>query len=178
MPQLVEMLLLETLWNRNFTRDYNVNSIVYAEVAIDPYLKFTTNVAYGYQNTFRKTYTNKIIGDAAGLGSAERYTNFYQTLNWNQKLSYTRKFGNHALDAFFLHENYRYSFDYLYAYKTGQTVDNNNEMVNFVTPKSINGYYNLYTKESWFGNLSYGYKDRYHLQGSIRWDASSRFAKM
>ncbi|KUY15546.1 SusC/RagA family TonB-linked outer membrane protein [Elizabethkingia miricola] len=170
-------VIAETLWNRNFTRDYNVNSILYAEVAIDPYLKFTTNVAYSYQNTFRKTYTNKLIGDAAGLGSAERYTNFYQTLNWNQKLSYTRKFGDHSLDAFFAHENYRYSYDYLYAYKTGQTVDNNDEMINFVTPKNTNGYYNIYTKESWFGNLSYGYQGKYHLQGSIRWDASSRFAK-
>ena len=43
--------------------------------------------------------------------------------------------------------------------------------------KNTNGYYNLYTKESWFGNLSYGYQGKYHLQGSIRWDASSRFAK-
>lgn len=68
-------------------------------------------------------------------------------------------------------------YEYLYGYKKGQIVDGNDELVNFVTLSSLPSYTDTYTKEGVFSRLNYDYKSKYLLSGSIRWDASSRFAK-
>uniref|UniRef100_UPI0023F03480 SusC/RagA family TonB-linked outer membrane protein n=1 Tax=Chryseobacterium cucumeris TaxID=1813611 RepID=UPI0023F03480 len=100
-----------------------------------------------------------------------------QTFTWNQLLNYNRKFGDHNFEFLLGHENYKFMYEYLYGYKKGQIVDDNDELVNFVTPSSLTSRSDNYRKEGVFSRLNYDYKSKYLLSGSIRWDGSSRFAK-
>ncbi|MBV8326051.1 SusC/RagA family TonB-linked outer membrane protein [Chryseobacterium sp.] len=170
-------VIQETLLNKDLSKNYYIISRAYAEFKVDPYLTLTTNVGYDIRNNRRSTYGNKIIGDAAPGGSAEKYSFTEQTFTWNQLLNYKRKFGNHNFEYLLGHENYKFTYEYLYGYKKGQTVDDNDELINFVTPASLTSRTDNYRKESVFSRLNYDYKSKYLLSGSIRWDASSRFSK-
>ncbi|RKE71885.1 SusC/RagA family TonB-linked outer membrane protein [Chryseobacterium sp. AG363] len=170
-------VIQETLLNKDLSKNYYIISRAYAEIKVDPYLTLSTNVGYDIRNNRRSTYGNKIIGDAAPGGSAEKYSFTEQTFTWNQLLNYKRKFGDHNFEFLLGHENYKFMYEYLYGYKKGQIVDGNDELVNFVTLSSLPSYTDTYTKEGVFSRLNYDYKSKYLLSGSIRWDASSRFAK-
>lgn len=170
-------VIQETLLNKDLSKNYYIISRAYAEIKVDPYLTLSTNAGYDIRNNRRSTYGNKIIGDAAPGGSAEKYSFTEQTFTWNQLLNYKRKFGDHNFEFLLGHENYKYMYEYLYGYKKGQIVDDNDELVNFVTPASLTSRTDNYRKEGVFSRLNYDYKSKYLLSGSIRWDGSSRFAK-
>lgn len=170
-------VIQETLLNKDLSKNYYIISRAYAEIKVDPYLTLSTNAGYDIRNNRRSTYGNKIIGDAAPGGSAEKYSFTEQTFTWNQLLNYKRKFGDHNFEFLLGHENYKYTYEYLYGYKKGQIVDDNDELVNFVTPASLTSRTDSYRKEGVFSRLNYDYKSKYLLSGSIRWDGSSRFAK-
>lgn len=170
-------VIQETLLNKDLSKNYYIISRAYAEIKVDPYLTLSTNVGYDIRNNRRSTYGNKIIGDAAPGGSAEKFSFTEQTFTWNQLLNYKRKFGDHNFEFLLGHENYKFMYEYLYGYKKGQIVDDNDELVNFVTPSSLTSRSDNYRKEGVFSRLNYDYKSKYLLSGSIRWDGSSRFAK-
>jgi TonB-linked SusC/RagA family outer membrane protein len=170
-------VIQENLLNSDISKDFYIVSRAYAEFKIDPYLTLSTNVGYDVRNNRRSKYGNKIIGDAAPAGSSERTSIIEQTLTFNQLLNYKRKFGSHNFEFLLGHENYKYMYEYLYGYKTGQVVDNNVELINFITPTSLTSQTDNYRKESFFSRLNYDYQSKYLLSGSVRWDASSRFAK-
>ncbi|WP_227413340.1 SusC/RagA family TonB-linked outer membrane protein [Chryseobacterium culicis] len=170
-------VIQETLLNKDLSKNYYIISRAYAEIKVDPYLTLSTNAGYDIRNNRRSTYGNKIIGDAAPGGSAEKYSFTEQTFTWNQLLNYKRKFGDHNFEFLLGHENYKYMYEYLYGYKKGQIVDDNDELVNFVTPSSLTSRTDNYRKEGVFSRLNYDYKSKYLLSGSIRWDGSSRFDK-
>lgn len=170
-------VIQETLLNKDLSKNYYIISRAYAEIKVDPYLTLSTNVGYDIRNNRRSTYGNKIIGDAAPLGSAEKYSFTEQTFTWNQLLNYKRKFGEHNFEFLFGHESYKFMYEYLYGYKKGQIVDDNDELINFVTPATLTSRTDNYRKEGVFSRLNYDYKSKYLLSGSIRWDGSSRFAK-
>ncbi|MFS4432082.1 SusC/RagA family TonB-linked outer membrane protein [Chryseobacterium sp. S90] len=170
-------VIQETLLNKDLSKNYYIISRAYAEIKVDPYLTLSTNAGYDIRNNRRSTYGNKIIGDAAPGGSAEKYSFTEQTFTWNQLLNYKRKFGDHNFEFLLGHENYKFMYEYLYGYKKGQIVDDNDELVNFVTPSTLTSRTDNYRKEGVFSRLNYDYKSKYLLSGSIRWDGSSRFAK-
>ena len=88
-------VIQETLLNKDLSKNYYIISRAYAEIKVDPYLTLSTNVGYDIRNNRRSTYGNKIIGDAAPGGSAEKFSFTEQTFTWNQLLNYKRKFGDH-----------------------------------------------------------------------------------
>lgn len=168
-------VIQETLLNRDLSKNYYVISRAYAEFKIDPYLTLTTNVGYDIRNYARNRYINKVIGDAAPAGAAEKTQITEQTLTWNQLLNYKRSFGSHNFDFLAGHENYKYIYEYMYGYKQGQVVDDNYEFVNFVTTTELTSQTDNLRKEGVFSRLNYDFANKYLLSGSIRWDASSRF---
>ncbi|WP_326984538.1 SusC/RagA family TonB-linked outer membrane protein [Chryseobacterium sp. MYb264] len=166
----------ETLLNSDRTNGYNLQSNVYAEFKLLPELKFRTNGAYNFNGTLNKTYGNNLIGDALGIGSASRTMYLTRDFTWNQILTYDKHFGSHAVTVLGGHENFSYKRDYLYGYKRNQVLDNFYELGNFIENTTSNSYLRERTKESWFSRVNYNYEEKYLVEGSIRWDASSRFA--
>ncbi|WP_276833552.1 TonB-dependent receptor plug domain-containing protein, partial [Chryseobacterium cucumeris] len=110
-------VIQETLLNKDLSKNYYIISRAYAEIKVDPYLTLSTNVGYDIRNNRRSTYGNKIIGDAAPGGSAEKFSFTEQTFTWNQLLNYKRKFGDHNFEFLLGHENYKFMYEYLYGYK-------------------------------------------------------------
>ena len=166
----------ETLLNDNTTNTYNAQGNVYAEVKLLPELTFRTNGAYNYRGTLNKTYTNTFIGDAIGIGAAGRTAYFNRDYTFNQTLTYDKTFGDHSVTVLGGHENSAFLRDYLYGYKRNQSIAGSYEFGAFVDNTTSNSQYDSRTKESWFGRVNYNFQEKYLLEGSIRWDASSRFA--
>ncbi|MDF2833989.1 SusC/RagA family TonB-linked outer membrane protein [Chryseobacterium indoltheticum] len=166
----------ETILNENRTNAYNMQSNVYAEFKLLPELRFRTNAAYNFRGTLNKTYGNKLIGDELGRGSATRTMLLTRDFTWNQLLTYNKDFGNHGITVLAGHENFDYKRDYLYGSKRDQVLNDFYEFGNFVENTTINSYLRERTKESWFSRVNYDFAEKYLLEGSIRWDASSRFA--
>ncbi|MGC5746160.1 SusC/RagA family TonB-linked outer membrane protein [Chryseobacterium sp. NFX27] len=169
-------VIWETLLNDNKTNSYNLQSNVYAEFKLLPELMFRTNAAYNFRGTLNKTYGNRLIGDALGIGDASRTMYMTRDFTWNQVLTYNKKLGGHDVTVLAGHENFDYKQDYLYGYKRNQVLDNFYEFGNFVDNNTLNSYLRERTKESWFTRLNYNYNEKYLLEGSVRWDGSSRFA--
>src|SRR5690606_29798322 len=115
--------------------------------------------------------------DAIGIGSATRTAYFRRDFTWNQVLTYNKAFGNHNFTALAGHENIDYKFDYLYGYKRNQILEDFYEFDNFVNNSSLSSALNRRSKEGWFGRVNYDFNEKYLLEGSIRWDGSSRFAE-
>src|SRR5690606_35491472 len=163
--------------NDDVTNAYNIQANVFAEFQILPELTFRTNGAYNFRGTLRKEYTNTEIGDAIGIGSATRTAYFRRDFTWNQVLTYNKAFGNHNFTALAGHENIDYKYDYLYGYKRNQILEDFYEFDNFVNNSSLSSALNRRSKEGWFGRVNYDFNEKYLLEGSIRWDGSSRFAE-
>lgn len=166
----------ETLLNDNTLNAYSAQGNAYAEVKILPELTFRTTGAYNYRGTLQKTYTNTFIGDAIGIGAASRTAYFNRDYTFNQVLTYNKSFGSHDVTVMGGHENSAFLRDYLYGYKRNQAIAGSSEFGSFVDNTTISSQYDNRTKESWFGRLNYNFQEKYLLEGSIRWDASSRFA--
>lgn len=168
-------VIQETLLNKEFQKIYNINSRFFAEFKLLPELTFTTNVGYDTRNAKTLSYKNKIIGDAAPDGSSAITNTESQTLTFNQLLNYDKNFGKHGVNLLLGHENISYKYEYVYGYKKGQIIDDNDELVNFVTPASLTSYIRELPKESYFSRLNYDYDRKYLLSASVRRDGSSRF---
>ncbi|ROI07678.1 SusC/RagA family TonB-linked outer membrane protein [Chryseobacterium sp. H3056] len=166
----------ETLLNDNVTNTYNIQGNAFAEFKLLPELTFRTNGAYNFRGTYNKTFTNTFIGDAIGIGAASRTAYYNRDYTFNQILTYDTSFGNHDLTVLGGHENSEYKYDYLYGYKRNQSIAGAYEFGGFVDNTTINSVFDNRTKESWFSRVNYNYLEKYLLEGSIRWDASSRFA--
>lgn len=169
-------IVWETMLNNDRTNAYNMQSNVYAEFTLTPELKFRTNAAYNFRGTLNKTYGNRLIGDALGVGSSGRTMYLTRDFTWNQILTYSKKFGKHGLTALAGHENFDFKRDYLYGYKRNQVLDDFFELGNFIENTRVSSYLRERTKESWFSRINYDFDEKYLLEGSVRWDASSRFA--
>ncbi len=166
----------ETLLNKNTTNTYNVQGNAFVEMQLLPELTFRTNAAYNFNGSLNKTYGNTLIGDAIGKGSAGRTAYFRRDFTWNQILTYDKTFGNHHFNILGGHENSEYKYDYLYGYKRNQILDEQFDFDNFVDNSSLSSSFNRRAKEGWFSRVNYDFMEKYLLEGSIRWDASSRFA--
>ncbi|UCS95842.1 TonB-dependent receptor [Echinicola marina] len=92
--------------------------------------------------------------------------------------NYDKKFGKHALNILVGNESFTARYESLSASRGQYTLDNFPYLdlgpLDFRN-NGGNAYENAYN--SYFGRLTYNYAEKYFLQGNIRYDGSSRFAK-
>ena len=170
---IYENILNEDKYKRTYLSGRGYGSIIFT-----PHLKFTSNLSIDVQDVLSQTYENKIVGDGAGSGGrSTRTATKVTSYTFNQLASYNRKFGDHNLDVLAGHENYDYTYNYLYGYRTSQIVDGNTEFSNFTTTSSLSSRTDRYKLESYLSRISYDYQGKYFLSGSLRRDGNSRFYK-
>ncbi|MBW3518572.1 SusC/RagA family TonB-linked outer membrane protein [Flavobacterium sp. NKUCC04_CG] len=170
-------VIQETLLNKDRQRDLSISARTYAEFKFLDYFTFTANLALDKTHRNIQGYTNSVIGDAVGAGRAERNSTLYTGVTYNQLLNYSHQIKRHQINALLGHENFDYSFDRVRGTKTGQIVENNFELINFV---STNRFYSLlrnYSSESYFSRLEYNFDNKYFFSSSYRRDGSSKFSK-
>ncbi len=170
-------ILAETLWNEdNYKRDI-LNTRAYVDLIFFEGLKFSVNVGYDTRNYLNTSFDNPHVGDGAPAGRADNEHYRYDTVNFNQLLTYNKTFGGHTVDLLVGHESYRNKYHYFRGFRQGLVAEGNSELVNFTTTNSLTGYLNTYTTEGYIARANYNFAHRYYLSASFRRDASSRFYK-
>ena len=169
--------IAEIAWDEDERIYYTLAGKTYAEITFLKDFKLTFNGSLDQQFYYRTYYNNPLIGDGAPGGRVYKYSRRYHTINFNQLLTYNRRFGNHSIDMVLGHESYAYTYNYLYGGRAQQIADNNTELINFVTILASSSYEDNYTTEGYLGRVNYNFDDKYYITGSFRRDGSSRFAK-
>lgn len=161
--------------DRTFNHEFNGN--FFFDVKL--YKGLTFEVKYGAQYLDRdaNSRSNAFYGSMAGqFGSLSKQRIRMTNQNFLQLLRYTKNFGDHGLEAFAAHESTTYNYNNFYATKTKAILHNTFDLDQYTTMVGKPGSYTLKTTlESYFGQVSYNYNQKYFLMGSVRRDGSSRF---
>jgi TonB-linked SusC/RagA family outer membrane protein len=129
-----------------------------------------------YNNTFRDARNPFYGGGVSNAGDLFLSKTEFYNLNFLQLLRYKKDFGDHSLEAFIAHESNEFKFAYHTSYKGQAVIDGLYELDNYIEnltqPVGFSEGRNL---ESFFGQVSYDFKDTYYFSFSARRDGSSRF---
>jgi len=169
-------IVAETNWDTDKDEITTLGAKTYGEFKLYKDLTFTVNASFDQRHYFNTTADNKIIGDGAPGGRAYRTYSRRTSLNFNQLLNYSKSFEMHNFKLVLGHENYDYTYNYLYGSKTVSITDGNTELDNYVNITGLSSYTDTYTTEGYFGRLDYDYDGKYFLTASLRRDGSSKFA--
>ena len=170
-------VIAETLWNDDLRKRDLLSTRGYVDLIFMEGLKFSVNVGYDTRNLLNSSFDNPHVGDGAPSGRADNEHYRYDTMNFNQLLTYNKSFGGHNIDLLLGHEAYRYSYRYIRGFRQGLIAEGNTELINFTTTNSLTGYRNTYATEGYMARANYNFAHRYYLSASFRRDASSRFYK-
>ncbi|UFH47785.1 TonB-dependent receptor [Flavobacterium galactosidilyticum] len=170
-------IIYETLNDSDSNESIALSARTFAEFKILKDFTFTTNYAIDKRSLNTSDYKNILIGDAQGVGGASK-ENFVTTgVTFNQLLEYSKSFNSHNFTVLLGHESFDYETNLVTGTKRGQVVNDNSELINFVTVTNLDSYSRNYSTEAYFSRLGYDYDGKYILSASIRRDGSSKFAK-
>ena len=170
-------IVAETMWNDNLYKRNILNTRGYVDIIFFDGLKLTINAGYDFRNYLNSGFDNPHVGDGSPSGRS-RLTNYrYDTVNFQQLLTYNKTFSGHAIDLLLGHESYKEEYKYFYGFRQGLVAEGNTELVNFTTTNSLTSYKDVNTTEGYIARANYNYNHRYYLSASYRRDASSRFHK-
>lgn len=175
------------LQNNNVAQSMRLDDDKFSATVIDGNIYGTAIIPYGFELTVRgaihrdktnsRSYINREIGSARGVGSLQtgyqdiRSHTFMQTLTWNHD------FGIHHVDVLLDHENWQYTALSASVNKNGQLLDDMLYLSNFENLLAANESAAKLTTESYLGRVRYNYDQKYFGEVSVRRDGSSRFSK-
>ncbi len=165
-----------TLNDQNFSRNV-VSARNYMDITFLRDFKFTNNISLDFQGQYDGSYQNVLVGDGAPAGRSSRDYSSTTGFVLSQILNYGKKIGEHRVDALLGHESFNQMNQALGGFKQGQSLSGNTELGNFTTINSSTSSLDRYRIESYFSRVSYDYKSKYFVSGSIRRDGNSRFAE-
>jgi TonB-linked SusC/RagA family outer membrane protein len=147
---------------------------------------FTGRISYGidYTVNFQKNFTfiDYESNEQAGSNGFSEQTDRYKHWIFAQQLTYNNNFGDHSLKAVGVHESQLNEFRTIGGSLNGyflQSTDLWYLNTGLADPATRNVYSSGGTnnaKESYVGRVEYGYKGKYLLNGTVRYDQSSNFA--
>jgi TonB-linked SusC/RagA family outer membrane protein len=170
-------LIYETILNDNLARRNNIGGRTYLDVKFLKDFTFTPSINIDVRSNVSSSYQNPTVGDGASVGGyAGNTSTTIRSFTFDQLLNYSKSFGNHNVAATAGHENYDYTYRNFSGSKVSQILQGNTEFGNFVTPNGVGGYRDKETIESFLSRVTYNYKEKYYVEGSLRRDGSSRFS--
>jgi TonB-linked SusC/RagA family outer membrane protein len=146
-------------------------------IKFSDHLSFENSFGGQYFNDRYNNLNNPFYGSAAGQGGSifKRDTEFF-TYNLLNLLRYKNTWGNHSVEVLAAHEATNWQRKTLTASKSKMVDPNIDDLNNFVIVSSPPGSYtDEWSLESYFGQVSYDFSNKYFLTGSVRYDGSSRF---
>ncbi|MEI9920183.1 MAG: TonB-dependent receptor [Bacteroidota bacterium] len=161
--------------------NYNVHTTslryignLFAEAEILPNLKFKTSWGADYNNYNESEYWNTfLLLGAQGGYATSGITQFTSLLN-EQTLTWNKSFGDHSIRALVGNTLQRDVQSRTYAEGRGFPNNSYTQIASASTSTSSSSW-TKNTLASFFGNISYGYKDKYLVDVSVRADGSSKF---
>lgn len=163
----------------------NVQGNVYASYEFVDGLEYKLTAGGDYYSYIRNYYRPSylpLLGhkyhDAASDPQAQNYTNSYFHWTLSNQLSFSRKFGDHSINAVAVWEAEKEHVKTSQIAATGTKGDDKIRTTKGKTIDLDNTYNNeyAYTFASWLVRAQYSYKGRYMVSASVRGDGSSRFA--
>ena len=153
---------------------FNANG--FAEITFFKKLKFMWTSGVDLSEARGTSTTNPYYGSyASSNGIVSKSHGRTLSYNHQQLLTWDDSFGSNNINVMVGHEYYRSKYYYLYANRNNQFDPNNTELAGAITENGSNSYTTDYNTEGFFGRIMYDYDERYHVSGSYRRDASSRF---
>lgn len=147
-----------------------------AEVRFLKDFRLVANVGVQYGHVRQNVLTNPYYGDGENAnGRIEIQTNEYLSTTANQILYWGHNYGGHNLSAFVGHESQYYRMNLIYGRKSNLFISDMPEFSNAVINEQLDSYAYETALESYFGQISYDYKNKYFINASLRGDGSSRF---
>ena len=161
----------------NHGNSYNMNTNAYMNYEITDNLSFKTSLAYGRDTFDGFEYDHYLYGNASNVnGRVTQDRNIVTTVTNNQQLTYVNDFDKHSLEVDAIYENYALKVSSMNAQGVG-FLPNVKVLNGSTTPEGVSGAVSEERLESFIGRVGYNYDERYFLEGSIRRDGSTRFAK-
>ncbi len=172
--------------NRALDR-YRAVGNIYAEVTFLDDFRLRTDAGLDFSLQEQQQYNGQIPGDRTTLTdkdkSLDKFRHRYYTLNWTNTLNYNHNF-NEAHDVGFTlgTEYVTFVVDYLSAARNGydNRTDANPDLqyLDFGLGQQFSsGVEEEWALMSYFGRVSYAFKEKYLLTANLRADASSRFSE-
>lgn len=150
----------------------------FAEVKFTNSLRFRTNFGLDRYTFNQLSYENPDMGNGENVGGRlNRIIDGTTTWTWNNMLTYKEKFGEHGVEIMGSAEMYRYQYENLDGQKTRFPFRGLYEFNMAANTESLKGYTNDLAILSYLSRVKYDFKNRYFIEGTVRWDGSSRFAK-
>ena len=174
---------------RRNTRDVTGNKqlVISPRVVIEPIKGWVTNVELNYiTNNNRNEKTSLTVpwvrpnGEVA-YSPAQSVTQYLPTMYSNEYLSptvysnYTHSFGNHNLVAMAGYQQEVYNYFNMNANAQYLLSDAVPSVSTAVGTKTVADEQGHWATQSYFGRLSYNFKEKYFLETNFRSDGSSRF---
>jgi TonB-linked SusC/RagA family outer membrane protein len=170
-------IVQETELNQDLFKRTVVSGRSFLEAKFLKNFSFKTTVGIDLFSFYDLGYDNKIVGDGAPSGRANRTSSTETTLTLNEILTYKKTFSDvHNVEVLVGHENYSFVDNQFSGSRQGQIVDGNNELINFTDINSVSSYTIDDALESYLSQVQYDYNGKYFLSASFRRDGSSRFA--
>ena len=146
---------------------------------IEPWkgLKATANLGIHYGGVRYQTTANPYYGQFASSGGYA-YVSSSRTVAIDQQylLTFTRKFGDHNVDALLGYENFRYLMSSMSGTKQKLFNPDIAEVSNAILSPDVSSSSDSYFTQGILLQAKYDYASRYYISASYRRDASSRFA--
>ena len=151
-----------------------VNARMDLKFDILPGLTFTTSNGIDYNDLKGYSFsTKKVTNSNNSMGNNDTYRMTLQTTN---NLTYTNKWGDHALTATAVYEATHSETRYMELNGSGLLTESVGWWnVNMASSRTVKNSYSEWALMSGVGRVMYNYKDRYMLTGTIRADGSSKF---
>lgn len=115
------------------------------------------------------------IGENVG-GRVQRQNDLTTSWTWNNMLAYSAKFGQSNLDLMGSIEAFNFKYETLTAQKSGFPFGGLKELSSGAKLESIIGFTSQERILSYLGRAVYNFREKYFLEGTVRWDGSSRFS--
>lgn len=173
-----------SLTNAVATSTYDVVRTINNQFSGNSKLEATFLKDFTLSSTFALDYLNQgfdNLGNAFYGGSAEQGGSIYKRKReWfayttTNMLRYRKEFGSHNLSAFIAQEAVMQEFKQMSAFKSGLVDPWGLELNNAVVTSPPGSYTEELMLQSFFGNVSYDYDNKYFFQGVLRRDGSSKF---
>lgn len=168
----------QRLNERSSDRRTRLSGQIFGEYNILEGLDFRTSFGTIYDNRYNKNVVRKGSDIAAvyGLPDGQIRDTRSEAFNYvfNNRLNYTKDFGNHKIGALAMIEFTKDDFASLAGTKRVMIDANTTDVGSAATPAAITGATTSTRMISYLGVLDYNYAGRYLLSGSVRRDGSSR----
>lgn len=164
----------------NHNKQVGMRANTFAEISFTDDLKFKTQYSldYSFQSDYKfdPSYTFGAIENEVRTGQRTKSDSKYW--NWNNLLTYNKKFGIHNINAMLGQEMQESHWENLYGSRTGYLTNGATDLNagDATTAKNTNSS-GTSSISSYFGRVFYSFNDKYLLTGTIRRDGSSKFYK-